>query len=260
MINLLELGTTKRSKRKTTYLGKLNGIGPRRYLEQTEWFVSPLNFYNTTMLSEIRITASHWTTKTDENYLSKVSLTACSLAPMYLLNNSGPCRKYQSVCLMVCLHWQTPRQRPIKIGLYRIMWRCSYWSDTQTDANFYWVPSLVIGICIGLGLGVRQCEWTISYQYYNFEGKCYLRRFTMIIKNTLCASTLILMKLRLHSLATTPARSVFPVPGAPYKSSPDLSLSAHWANNSGYYKIQQMHTCLSFKIMWQFNQKHMFCT
>ena len=52
-----------------------------------------------------------------------------------------------------------------------------------------------------------------------------------------CASiqiTFIEMKLRLHSLATTSATSVFPVPGAPYKRIPDRRRSGHWAKISGY--------------------------
>lgn len=43
-----------------------------------------------------------------------------------------------------------------------------------------------------------------------------------------------LMKLSPHSLATTPANNVFPVPGAPYSSIPDLSLRGQEENNMGY--------------------------
>ena len=41
------------------------------------------------------------------------------------------------VLLMMCLHRE--RQRPIKYAWYRIVWRCSYCSKTETDANFHWV-------------------------------------------------------------------------------------------------------------------------
>ena len=46
--------------------------------------------------------------------------------------------------------------------------------------------------------------------------------------------TLILIKLRPHSRATTPARRVLPVPGAPYSSRPDLSLRGMLENRAGY--------------------------
>ena len=44
-----------------------------------------------------------------------------------------------------------------------------------------------------------------------------------------------LMKLSPHSLATTPASNVFPVPGAPYRSRPDLNLNGQVLNKLGYY-------------------------
>ena len=40
--------------------------------------------------------------------------------------------------LMVSFHNQKLRQRPIKNVLYTIVWRCSYFSETDTDVNFHW--------------------------------------------------------------------------------------------------------------------------
>ena len=50
---------------------------------------------------------------------------------------------------------------------------------------------------------------------------------------------LMLMKLSPHSLATTPASSVFPVPGGPYRRSPDLKRNGHLENNAVYYNVQK---------------------
>ena len=46
--------------------------------------------------------------------------------------------------------------------------------------------------------------------------------------------TLTLMKLTEHSVAMAHANKVFPVPGAPYRSTADLILIGHPRNNSGY--------------------------
>ncbi len=46
--------------------------------------------------------------------------------------------------------------------------------------------------------------------------------------------TLMLIKLTPHSLATALARSVLPVPGAPYRSRADLKRMGQCENNSGY--------------------------
>lgn len=51
------------------------------------------------------------------------------------------------------------------------------------------------------------------------------------------------MKLSPHSLATTPANNVFPVPGAPYSSIPDLSLRGQEENNIGYCKCPTVRIC-----------------
>ena len=59
---------------------------------------------------------------------------------------------------------------------------------------------------------------------------------SIVSNSILCTVTLMLMKLRLHSLARTPANKVLPVPGAPYKSSPDRRRNGHCANNSGNWK------------------------
>lgn len=56
--------------------------------------------------------------------------------------------------------------------------------------------------------------------------------------------TFMLMKLSPHSLATTPANNVFPVPGAPYSSIPDLSLRGQEENNMGYWKCPTISVCL----------------
>ena len=48
---------------------------------------------------------------------------------------------------------------PIKNGLYRIIWRCSYSSETERPMQ------ISIGFCtrfIGLGLGIRQCDRTLT--------------------------------------------------------------------------------------------------
>jgi len=42
------------------------------------------------------------------------------------------------------------------------------------------------------------------------------------------------MKLRPYSLAMTPARSVLPVPGAPYKSRPERMRRGQLLNSFGY--------------------------
>ena len=41
--------------------------------------------------------------------------------------------------LRVCSHCPTPRpiQTPTKNGLYRIVWRCSHCTDTDTDIDYY---------------------------------------------------------------------------------------------------------------------------
>ena len=38
-------------------------------------------------------------------------------------------------------HWQwpRPRQRPIKNGLYRTVWKCSYCTETETETDSHWV-------------------------------------------------------------------------------------------------------------------------
>jgi len=42
------------------------------------------------------------------------------------------------------------------------------------------------------------------------------------------------IKLRAYSLAITPARSVFPVPGAPYSRRPDRRRRGQLLNSFGY--------------------------
>lgn len=43
-----------------------------------------------------------------------------------------------------------------------------------------------------------------------------------------------LMKFKPHSFATAPASKVLPVPGGPYSSRPERSLSGQFANSRGY--------------------------
>jgi len=54
--------------------------------------------------------------------------------------------------------------------------------------------------------------------------------------------TLMQIKLRPYSLAITPARSVFPVPGAPYNSRPERIRSGQLLNSFGYCNQQQAKT------------------
>jgi len=49
---------------------------------------------------------------------------------------------------------------------------------------------------------------------------------------------LMLIKLSPHSRATTPARRVFPVPGAPYSRRPERKRSGQLVNRAGYWNIQ----------------------
>ena len=39
--------------------------------------------------------------------------------------------------VIVCLHCPTPR--PIKNGLWRIVWMCSYCTETDDNTDSYWV-------------------------------------------------------------------------------------------------------------------------
>ena len=58
----------------------------------------------------------------------------------------------------MCLHCQTP-SRPLEIETCeKGLWRCSYCSETQTDANLNWVLHPV-SVSV---FGVRQCKWTIN--------------------------------------------------------------------------------------------------
>lgn len=74
------------------------------------------------------------------------------------------------------------------------------------------------------------------------------------------------MKLSPHSLATTPANNVFPVPGAPYSSIPDLSLRGQEENNMGYWKcptitvvsVYVSHMCLSMVVLSHFQNAILF--
>ena len=57
---------------------------------------------------------------------------------------------------MTCLHWQRPRQRPIKIActeLFGSVYTAQRQRPMQISLGFC---TLVIGICIGHGLG--QCK------------------------------------------------------------------------------------------------------
>ena len=49
---------------------------------------------------------------------------------------------------MACLHWLRLRPRPIKNGLKRILWRCSYCKETETDANFHWVAVHILSASV----------------------------------------------------------------------------------------------------------------
>ena len=49
---------------------------------------------------------------------------------------------------MACLHWLRLRPRPIKNGLKRIVWRCSYCKETETDANFHWVAVHILSASV----------------------------------------------------------------------------------------------------------------
>ena len=49
---------------------------------------------------------------------------------------------------MVSLHWQGQRQRPIKNGLYRVVWRCSYCSETETDENLFLVLCTILLVSV----------------------------------------------------------------------------------------------------------------
>ena len=54
-----------------------------------------------------------------------------------------PCTVYvqRQFSLMAQSHWQWPRlrQRPIKNGLYRIVWRCTHCTETETETDSHWV-------------------------------------------------------------------------------------------------------------------------
>ena len=49
---------------------------------------------------------------------------------------------------MACLHWLRLRPRPIKNGLKRIVWRCSYCKETDTDANFHVVAVHILSASV----------------------------------------------------------------------------------------------------------------
>ena len=48
--------------------------------------------------------------------------------------------------MMVCLYWQIPRRRPIKNGLYRIVWKCSYCSKTETGTKYHSIHILSVSV------------------------------------------------------------------------------------------------------------------
>ena len=80
------------------------------------------------------------------------------------------------ILLMLCAHWPAPRpiQSLIINGLYRIVWRCSYCTETDINTDSHWFQCQFIGICVCLDLCLEfgQCEHTINpklHQLWNIR-------------------------------------------------------------------------------------------
>ena len=82
--------------------------------------------------------------------------------------------------LMACSHCPTPRpiKRQIKKSLIRIVWRCSYYTETDINTDSHWVLCKVISVCLSLHIcrGVRRCEHAISLLAYSDRTSTGLRQ------------------------------------------------------------------------------------
>ena len=71
---------------------------------------------------------------------------------------------------------QTPR--PIKNGLYRIVWRCSYCTETDIITDSIGHCTDFIGLGLSVFVGVGQCEHTITTSFLRLRDTnfFYIRR------------------------------------------------------------------------------------
>ena len=53
--------------------------------------------------------------------------------------------------LMVCLHWKTETD---KNDLYKILWRYSYFTETETKINFHWVHFFILSVSVSVLVSV----------------------------------------------------------------------------------------------------------